>query len=213
MSPRPSCEPTKAPFPALFRGAAVVAAGALALGLGSCAGAPTRPPAPEATAPEAMSAPEVEVEVAPEAPPEATVAEAAEPAPAKTVFYVNRSFKENRQLVLTRVTKGAEGLRLDFVFTNKGSTTRTIELSPANDVNAMFVELLDGRQLAFKSAEGISFKPTRDRVEPGEKQRFSVTFEPLPEGVTTFHVYEGLGAKRALPGQSEYWYFRDIRLK
>ena len=141
------------------------------------------------------------------------VVSTAEPAPVKTVFDVYRPFKENPQLVLTRVTTGGEGLRLNFVFTNRGNTVRTIELSPANDVNAMFVELPDGRQLAFKRAEGISFKPHRDRVEPGEKQRFSVTFEPLPKGVTKFHVYEGLGAKRALPGQSEYWYFRDIQLK
>ncbi len=211
MSSRTRCE-------RLGRAAALLAAGAVALGLASCAGAGKPAPAPAATAaPEATSVPDVEVapeEVAPEeAAPDATAAEATERSPAKTVFYVYRPFKADQQLVLTRVTKLEDGLRLDFVYTNKGNTTQTIEVSPANDVDAMFIELLDGRQLAFKAAEGISFKPQRDRVEPGEKQRFSVTFEPLPDGVTKFHVYEGLGAKRALPGQSRYWFFRDIQLK
>lgn len=200
--------------PVLGRAAARLTAGALALGLAGCAGAST--PAPDATsAPAATSLPEVEVAVAPETTdtPEAASKGGTEPSPAKTVFYVNRPFKEDPQMVLTRVTKRPDGLRLDFVFTNKGNSALTIKVSPAGDEDAMFVQLPDGRRLEFQSAEGISIKPARDRVEPGGKQRFSVTFEPLPDGVTKFDVYEGAGAKNALPGESQYWFFRNIQLK
>ena len=201
-----------ASFPALDRAAAVLAAAALALGLAACAGA--SPPAPEATsgpavtvAPEVVVVPEVAVE------PEDTSAEAAEPAPPKTVFYVNRAFKEDRQLLLARVTKQKDGLKLDFVFSNKSNIVLLIKVSPAGDPNAMVVELPDGRRLAFKSAEGISVKPDSDRIEPGGKQRFSVTFEPLPDGVTKFDVYEGDGGKNAAPGQSQFWFFRNVRVE
>jgi hypothetical protein len=193
----------------LGRLAAILTAGALALGLSSCSGAST--PAPAATpAPADTSTPEVVVVPEVTAEPEAASAEAA---PAKTVFYVNRPFKGDPGLLLTRITKQPEGLKLDFVFTNKDSAAITIKVAPAGDENAMFVELLDGRRLEFKSADGISIKPERDTVEPGGRQRFSVTFEPLPEGETKFHVYEGAGAKNAQPGNSQYWLFRNIELR
>lgn len=201
-----------ASLPGFGRVVSILTAGALALGLFGCAGA--SPPALEATsAPPATSAPEVAI--VPDATPsaEASSTEASEPSPPKTVFQVYRAFKEDPQLMLTRVKKQPDSLEIDFLFTNKGNIVQTIKLAPAGDPNAMFVELPDGRQLAFKSAEGISLKPTFDRIGPGEKQRFSVTFEPLPEGVTRFHVYEGAGAKAALPGQSQFWFFRNIQLK
>lgn len=201
-----------APSPALRRAAAVLTAGALALGAAGCSGAST-PASDPAAALAATAAPEVVVipEVAAE--PEDTSEAAPQPAPPKTVFHVNRAFKGDPQLVLTRVTRRPEGLTLDFVFSNKGNSVLTIKVSPAGDPNAMVVDLPDGRQLAFKSARGISIKPDNDRVEPGGKQRFSVTFDPLPDGVTKFDVYEGAGGRNAQPGQSQFWFFRNVRLE
>lgn len=194
------------------RAAAVLSWGALALGILSCAGA--SPAAREASPPAAStSVPEVVVVPVATAEPEAPPPEATAPAAQKTVFYMNRPFKADPQLVLTRVAKLPDGLKLDFVFTNKGSMVFTIKVSPAGDPNAMFVELLDGRRLEFKSAQGISVKPESDRLEPGDRQRFSVTFDPLPEGVTKFHVYEGEGAKNGPPGQSQYWIFRNVKIE
>ncbi|MFO0592078.1 MAG: hypothetical protein U0441_31325 [Polyangiaceae bacterium] len=183
--------------------------GALAAG---CGGASA--PAPDAASPPAgTSAPVIEVAVEASEQPTAAPGDAQEPAPPKTVFPMNRPFKEDPRLVLTRVTKEPTGLRLDFVFNNKDSSTVTIKVSPPGDPNAMFVELPDGRRLANKSAEGISVKPNEDRVAPGEKQRFSLTFDPLPDGVSKFDVYEGAGAKNAAPGQSRFWFIRNIYLK
>lgn len=199
-----------ASFHAPGRAAALLTAGALALFVLGCGGAS----APEAVpAPAATSAPVVEVAVEAPPPPEATSGEATEPAPPKTVFKMNRPFKDDPRLVLTRVTKGPQGLRLDFVFNNKDSTTVTIKVSPPGDPNAMYVELPDGRRLENKSAEGISVKPNEDHLAPGEKQRFSLTFDPLPDGVSKFDVYEGAGAKSAPAGQTRYWSFHNIYLK
>ncbi len=199
---------------ALGRAVAILTSGALALGLVGGACASTVAPA-EAPAPAATSAPEVEVAVVPEATaaPEGTSAEATEPSPAKTVFYVYRRFKGDPQLMLTRVTKKPDGLKLDFVFASTSATAMMIKISPAGDPNAMFVELPDGRRLEFKSSEGIAVKPERDRIEAGEKQRFSLTFDPLPDGETKFDLYEGEGAKNAPPGQGQFWLFRNIQLK
>lgn len=201
-----------ASVPVPGRTAARLVAGALALCLAGCGGAGK--PAPEATAPANSSAPVVEVAVIPEATaaPEAT-STATEPAAPKTVFYMSRPFKGDPQLMLTRVTKLPDSLKLHFAYTNKSSIPMTIKVSPIGDANAMYVELPDGRRLEFRSADGISIKPQDDRIEPGDKQRFSLTFDPLPDGVTKFDVFEGVGGKNAVVGQTKFWYFHNIQLK
>ena len=126
---------------------------------------------------------------------------------------MNQPFKDNPQLVLRRVTKLPSSTKLDFVFTNKGNSTVTIHVGPIGDVDAFFVELLDGRRIELQGSEGIAILPQRDRIEPGGKRQFSLTFAPLPAGVTRFHVFEGEAAKSGPSGETRLWFFRDVKLR
>lgn len=133
-------------------------------------------------------------------------------APTTAVYTVNRAADGNPNLLIQKVTVTPQSTTVEMSYANKTNGSVDIMLAPTHDPEVMFLES-QGKRINLKSAEGISFMPNRTTVAQRETKVFTVVFEPLPPGATSFDLYEGEQGKMAKIGSGNLWVFRNVVLK
>ena len=113
-------------------------------------------------------------------------------------------------LTITNVDVGRKSTRIDFEYTPPEGQPRRVGVHPPGHDGAFSIQSIDrSRKYALTGIRGIATLPDRTDVKGGEKRRFALTFEAIPDDMWEFHVGEGTYSPDA--GETT-WQFLNAKL-
>lgn len=119
------------------------------------------------------------------------------------VYFPNRVSDTQRGAKITRVVKGKDRTKIDFIYTSKEKDTgRYIFLSPPNSRGAYFIRA-NNKKYSLLYTRGIAKKDGETIAYYNKPITFSAYFDPIPSYTTKFDLIEGTDGS---------WHFYNVKL-
>lgn len=119
----------------------------------------------------------------------------------------------NSELRITKITIAENKTIVNLVF--KATRTPRIRTAAPGQQSAFYIADPNSRdEYKLLNVEGIAMDPVWTELQEGESLDFKLTFERIPDSLTTFHLIEGKTqnfSEDGLPTRS--WTFMNVKLR
>lgn len=116
-------------------------------------------------------------------------------------------------LTIEQVTVTGSKTVIDFALTSE-YTSRFRTAAPGQETAFYIADPESRSEYKLLNVQGIALEPTWGCVETGETARFTLTFERIPDTLTSFHVIEGHQSSVDADGlPTNTWTFMNVSLK
>jgi len=131
----------------------------------------------------------------------------------KGEYAMNVVCDTNPELRIKKVTVTDSKTIFNLVF--KSESTSWIRTAAPGQQTAFYIADPDSRaEYKLLNVEGIAMEPSQTSLEEGESVAFKLTFERIPDSLSTFHLIEGKTNSFGQDGMpTRSWTFMNVKLK
>lgn len=131
----------------------------------------------------------------------------------KGEYAMNVVCDTNSELRIKKVTVTDSKTIFNLVF--KSATTSWIRTAAPGQQTAFYIADPDSRaEYKLLNVEGIAVEPAQTPLQEGESVAFKLTFERIPDSLSTFHLIEGKTNSLGQDGMpTRSWTFMNVKLR